>query len=399
MNCSGKLRMRFDGSIDKTVNLLSAARVAIYPVDVRGATVPSFYTAENALDPTITSAPQLLGPPPGVTADAPSVGTGGLAGGLQDESQAKNSSNSTMDMLAGETGGKAFYDQNDLSGIIGKVTDHSADFYTISYSPSDAKMDGTYRKIDVKVGDGEHYTLSYRRGYVARDEDLPGAAQSRQDQAAQHASQDPMRIDPLEPFMVFGMPQSEQILYKTRIQETNAKPDGSATAKPSLQGPLDHYSVDFALDLDDLNLKPDPDGLRKDTLNVSMIVYDKYGQITGREDHLVKLEIKPDVYPIFQKTGVQTARPDRCAQGTILASHWRLRADLAQGGHHGGSVQRGQGKRRQQVGSFRVATAGVPRGLAQTNAALVYYPSRCSTLSVEPSTLLRQRRIPRRKCN
>ena len=301
----GQTANRFDGSIDKTINLLSAARVAIYPVDVRGATVRSFYTAENALDPTITSAPQLLGPPPGVTADAPSVGTGGLAGGLQDEGQAKNSSNSTMDMLAGETGGKAFYDQNDLSGIISKVTDHSADFYTISYSPSDAKMDGTYRKIDVKVGDGEHYTLSYRRGYVARDEDLPGAAQTRQDQAARHASQDPLRIDPLEPFMVFGMPQSEQILYKTRIQETNAKPDGSATAKPSLQGPLDHYSVDFALDLDDLNLKPDPDGLRKDTLNVSMIVYDKYGQITGRADHLVKLEIKPDVYPIFQKTGVQ----------------------------------------------------------------------------------------------
>ncbi len=113
------------------------------------------------------------------------------------------------------------------------------------------------------------------------------------------------KIDPLEPFMVFGMPQSEQILYKTRIQETNAKPDESATAKPSLTGPTDHYSVDFALDLNDLNLKLDPDGLRKDTLNVSMIVYDKYGQITSRKDHLVKLEIKPDVYPIFQKTGVQ----------------------------------------------------------------------------------------------
>jgi VWFA-related protein len=301
----GQTANRFDGSIDKTINLLSAARVAIYPVDVRGATVPRSYTAENALDPTMTSAPQLVGPPPGVTADAPNIGTGGLAGGLQDESLAKNSSNSTMDMLAGETGGKAFHDQNDLSGIISKVTDHSADFYTISYSPIDTKMDGTYRKIEVKVGDGEHYSLSFRHGYFARDEDLPGAAQTRQDQAALHASQNPTQIDPLEPFMVFGMPQSEQILYKTRIQETNAKPDGSATAKPSLQGPMDHYSVDFALDLDDLNLKPDPDGVRKDTLNVSMIVYDKYGQITSRKDHLVKLEIKPDVYPIFQKTGVQ----------------------------------------------------------------------------------------------
>jgi VWFA-related protein len=301
----GQTSMRFEGSIDKTVNLLSAARVAIYPVDVRGANVPTFYTAENKLDPTITSAPQLIGPPPGLTADAPNAGQGGFAGGLQTESQLKNSSDSTMDMLAGQTGGKAFYNQNDLSGIIAKVTDHSSNFYTISYAPNNTKMDGSYRKIEVKVGDGERYTLSYRQGYFARDEDLPGAAQSRQNLAAQQASQDPTRIDPLEPFMVFGMPTSEQILYKALIQHMPPKSDASASAKPSLKGPMDRYSVDFALDLNDLNLKLDPDGSHKGTLNLSMIVYNKYGQTTSREDHLVNLSIKPDVYTIFQKTGVQ----------------------------------------------------------------------------------------------
>ncbi|HMG84476.1 MAG TPA: VWA domain-containing protein [Terracidiphilus sp.] len=297
----GQTSMRFDDSINQTINLLSAARVAIYPVDVRGTNVPTYYTAENSLDPTITSAPQLLGPPPGVTADAPNAGQGGFAGGLQDESQAKNSSNSAMDMLASLTGGKAFYNQNDLSGIIGKVSDHSSDFYTISYSPTNSKMDGGFRKIEVKIGDGEHYALSYRRGYFARDQDLPGAAQTRQDQAEQQASQNPTRIDPLEPFMVFGMPQSEQILYKTLIQPMPQKAD----ARPSLKGPTDRYSVDFALDLDDLHLKLAPDGSRKGKLNLSMILYDRYGQVTSREDHLVDLSIKPDVYPVFQKTGVQ----------------------------------------------------------------------------------------------
>ncbi len=297
----GQTSMRFDDSINQTINLLSAARVAIYPVDVRGTNVSTSYTAENSLDPTITSAPQLLGPPPGVTGDAPNAGQGGLAGGLLNESQAKNSSDSTMDMLASLTGGKAFYNQNDISGIIGKVSDHSSDFYTISYSPTNSKMDGGFRKIEVKIGDGEHYTLSYRRGYFARDQDLPGAAQARQDQAAQQASQNPTRIDPLEPFMVFGMPQSEQILYKTLIQPMPQKAD----AKPSLKGPTERYSVDFALDLDDLHLKVDPDGSRKGKLNLSMILYDKYGQVTSREDHLVNLSIKPDVYAVFRKTGVQ----------------------------------------------------------------------------------------------
>jgi hypothetical protein len=275
--------------------------VAVYPVDVRGTNVPTYYTAENTLDPTITSAPQLLGPPPGVTGDAPNAGQGGFAGGLQNESQTKNSSDSTMDMLANLTGGKAFYNQNDLAGIISKVSDHSSDFYTLSYSPEDTKMNGGFRKIEVKVGDGEHYTLSYRRGYYARDQDLPGAAQTIQDQAAQRASQNPTRIDPLGPFMVFGMPQSEQILYKAMIQPMTQKAD----AKPSLKGPTDRFAVDFALDLSDLHLSLAPDGTHKGTLNLSMIVYDRYGQVASREDHLVNLNIKPDVFAVFQKTGVQ----------------------------------------------------------------------------------------------
>jgi VWFA-related protein len=300
----GQTAMRYDDTIIQTINLLSAARIAIYPVDVRGATVQQFNTAENKLDPTVNSVSQLLGPPPGVTAEAPNAGQGGFAGGLLNESQAKNSSDTTMDMLAEKTGGKAFYNQNDIGGIINKVASHSLDFYTLSYSPNDEKMDGGARKIEVKVGDNEHYNLSYRREYFARNDDaLPGSAQSRQEDSAQRASQDPTKIDPLSPFMVFGMPQSEQILYKTLVQHIAPKPD--APAKPSLKGPMDRYSVDFALDLKDLNLKLDANGLHTGTLNLSMIVFDKYGQVTSREDHLVKLNIKPDIYTVFEKTGVQ----------------------------------------------------------------------------------------------
>jgi hypothetical protein len=298
--------MRYDDTIIQTINLLAAARIAIYPVDVRGATIPLMNTAENKLDPTINSVAQLMGPPPAVTADAPNAGTGGFSGGLLNEGQAKNSSDTTMDMLAEKTGGKAFYNQNDLSGIINKVASHSLDFYTLSYSPNDEKMDGGARKIEVKVGDNEHYNLSYRREYFARNDDaLPGSAQFRQEEAAQRASHDPTKIDPLAPFMVFGMPQSEQILYKTLVQHMPPKQDVASSAKPNMSGPADRYSVDFAVDLKDLNLKLDSNGLHSGTLNLSMIVYDKYGRPASRENHLVQLNIKPDVYTVFQKTGVQ----------------------------------------------------------------------------------------------
>jgi len=59
------------------------------------------------------------------------------------------------------------------------------------------------------------------------------------------------------------------------------------------------------VDLADVGLKLEPDGNRHDTLNVSWIVYDRYGQVVSREDHLIQLNVKPDVYPIFEKNGVQ----------------------------------------------------------------------------------------------
>ncbi len=299
----GQTQMRFDDAIRTTLNLLSAARVAVFPVDARGTTVQQFNTAENVLDPTVTTPWQLLGPPPGVTASSPTAGLGGFAGGLSKESEQRGNSNSTMDMLAEQTGGKAFYNQNDLTGIIGKVVGNSADFYTLSYTPEDPKMNGGFRHIAVKVGDNK-YKLSYRRGYFARDEDLPGAAGFVQEQAAQQASQDPTHIDPLAPFMAFGMPQTEQILYKTLIRHPEPKLDASSQLT-GVKGDADRYVVDFAVNLNDIGFKTGDDGIRRDRLNIALIVYDRYGQIVTHEEHLVDLNVKPDVFPIFQKNGVQ----------------------------------------------------------------------------------------------
>jgi VWFA-related protein len=298
----GKTDMRFDDAIKTTINLLSAARVAIYPVDARGTTVQQFYTAENVLDPTITNGAQLLGAPPGASANPPNAGQsqGGFAGGLLNETEKRGNSNSTMDMLAEQTGGRAFYNQNDLTGIIGKVIGSSEDFYTLSYAPSNANMNGAFRNIAVRAGDGK-YKLSYRHGYFARNEDLPGAAGTIQQEAAIEASQDPTKRDPLAPFMEFGMPQTEQILYKAHVHHPEPKPGDPAGADRE----NGRYALDFAVDSDDLGLKLESDGNRHDTLNISWIVYDRYGQVVSREDHLVQLNVKPDVYTVFQKNGVQ----------------------------------------------------------------------------------------------
>jgi len=157
----------------------------------------------------------------------------------------------------------------------------------------------------VKVAGGK-FNVSYRRGYFAREIDLPGASMVTRDQAIHKlAVQNPGAVDPLLPFMDLGMPQSEQILYEVKIQPQAPKADSAAAEPNGQKSAGQNYLVDFSVDLKDLDLKLDSDGLHKGTLTVSLIAYDRYGNIASRKDHLVGLNIKPDVYPIFEQKGVQ----------------------------------------------------------------------------------------------
>jgi hypothetical protein len=93
--------------------------------------------------------------------------------------------------------------------------------------------------------------------------------------------------------------------------------------------------VDFAIDLKDLDLKLDSNGLHNGMLNLSLIVYDRYGAVSSREDHLVALKIKPDVYAVFQKTGVQLHAEIRVPKGQF----WLRTGVYDQASHKVGTME------------------------------------------------------------
>jgi hypothetical protein len=272
--------------------MLAAARVALYPVDARGVSTIGFYQADSQLNGSINSASQVIGP------------SGAQSMRTMAEDVERNSEQMQMQRIAEETGGRSFVNTNGLSEVMAKITADSTDFYTISYAPTNGQMDGTYRDIGVKVTGG-NFNLSYRRGYYARDAGFPGGALATREKAVDKlAAQNEGAVDPLLPFMDLGMPESEQILYMARIQPMGPKagngPQEQSKAKDSGQT----YAVDLSVVLKDLSLKLDSDGLHKGTLNISLIVYDRYGKIANRKDHLVALNFKPDVYAAYQQTGL-----------------------------------------------------------------------------------------------
>ncbi len=60
--------------------------------------------------------------------------------------------------------------------------------------------------------------------------------------------------------------------------------------EPTEKKDKNHYKLDFAIDLKDLKLDLNADGLHKGTLNISLIVYDRYGNVISREDHVADTE-------------------------------------------------------------------------------------------------------------
>lgn len=122
------------------------ANVSIYPVDVRG--LSSF--------------------PPGGQAQAASLhGQSAYTGAsVLNDLNGNDASQETLYTLAADTGGKAFMDTNDLSGVFSVVQKDTSAYYVLGYTSSNHLKDGRYRRLKVQVNRPD-VKLEYRAGYYA----------------------------------------------------------------------------------------------------------------------------------------------------------------------------------------------------------------------------------------
>lgn len=122
------------------------ANVSIYPVDVRG--LSSF--------------------PPGGQAQAASLhGQAAYTGAsVLNDLNGNDASQETLYTLAADTGGKAFMDTNDLSGVFSVVQRDTSAYYVLGYTSSNHLKDGRYRRLKVTLNRPD-VKLEYRAGYYA----------------------------------------------------------------------------------------------------------------------------------------------------------------------------------------------------------------------------------------
>ncbi len=226
--------------------------------------------------------------------------------------------------MAEQTGGRAFINTNGLSQAIASATDSGANFYTLTYSPTDPAQDGKFRKIQVKLQQ-QGYTLSYRRGYYAID---PNATASTKAKApAPSPSTPPAKgapaplppPDPMRTAMMRGGPDPTEIIFKARILPATTTPEDTlapgSQANPNAKlshGPYRRYLVDIAADPRPILFTKTKDGLYHSQLELRVYVYDQDGTLIIDSLAASRSDITPELlkqilaggYPLHQQISV-----------------------------------------------------------------------------------------------
>ena len=235
---------QFGGEVQRTATLLTLAQVAIYPIAAEGLVSDSQFAA-NANRIGETRALQT----------SPDFGDGGK----------RNANYESMETLADDTGGKAFYNTNGLDNALARALNYGSHYYTLSYSPNNKKMDGKYRRIQVKVSG--KYKLAYRRGYYA-------------DNARDIKTKKDAVTDLLRPLMQRGLPDFSQILYKVRVTRSSPQPAQEAVRagdNKEFKEAFTRYAAEFAIAAGDVALEAASDGERRGEVEIMLVAYDRDG--------------------------------------------------------------------------------------------------------------------------
>jgi VWFA-related protein len=263
----------------QATNLLAGGQVAVYPVDVRGLAAEDISTSDNmGVGPRQTLPPSTPGRPSSDDSVVPPSQL--LQQGMLQRLALRSAERDTLNQIASDTGGKAFFNSNAIDEAINTAAEQSSNYYTLSYTPANRNYNGRFRKIKVGLAE-KGYRLHYRPGYFADDPYAPAKPGDSYRNTGAAAMQ-------------HGSPQSRQILFAVRIVPIGAKIKADSAragnillaskAQPSLPSKveLQHYGIDYALDSSDLHFVPSNNDLQHCALNFMIAAFDEDGrQLSG----------------------------------------------------------------------------------------------------------------------
>lgn len=248
-------RRSFDDLLARAARSLASANIALYPVDPRG------LIGNDGGDPSHHGSPG-IGPTmfqqPGALYDvAPNF--------------------DTMNMLASQTGGLAFYNNNDIGTEVRKAIEDSRVSYMLAFYPSVDDGKGRFHNLKVRV-DRPGIELRYRTGYTPK------------------------------PLNFTGIIDNSAILREAIASPLDATGLGMTVRASSVHGATTPtVALRINLEENDVSFKFD-DERNTGQIQVMLVQYDTEGNQLWGETSKVKMRLVKDTYAKVRKEGLQFGR-------------------------------------------------------------------------------------------
>jgi VWFA-related protein len=315
--------------IKAVTNLLNSAQVAIYPVDARGLQTGSIFSAASRGSGSSTS----------------------VLKSNVDFARAQSAEHGSMDLLAEQTGGRAFYNTNGLERALETAADDGNSYYSIVYAPTNRKFDGSVRRIAVHLEHG-HYHLAYRRSYFADDLSSETPKQIAENMESVSPDKAPVSGNLMAPDLQLGAPPSHQLVFAAHIDAIGAPEQATpeqmaalspyreqaAKAKhikivlPPAPVAMQQYVIQYGLPASQLEFPKSANGAYHSDLSIATLAFNKDGETLWGTATRLKDDIPPAKYIDIRKNGYQAAQTFLIPADTAVI---RLVVRDEQGGQNG----------------------------------------------------------------
>lgn len=143
-------------------SVISAANttgVTIYALDIAGLRIEN-PNAQAMLERDVAAQTRMRNANPELV-------QGGVSAIGRSEEIARINTVSTLDELAGETGGYTIKNTNDITEGLRRILNEMSNHYVLTYLPTNDDYNGKFRRITVKLARGSDYKVRSRQGYYA----------------------------------------------------------------------------------------------------------------------------------------------------------------------------------------------------------------------------------------
>lgn len=266
----GPVLSNYSAEIERISNELSNARVAVYPVDARSLVNHDVYSSLSNTDSTgnylgRTATGRVGGADPG----------GAMGRELDRTPDDQLATHSTMNSVAEQTGGKAFYNTNNLDEAIRDGIQDGGTYYTLGYYPDNKDWNGKFRKIVVKVN-RSGVKLRYRQGYFATNP----TGYTKLDSKVQ-------AID-MGQAMSLDYPVSTALLFRAVLTRS---PDNVANK----------VMVNFGVDAHNLGFESQEDGLERASVDCVAQAFTLKGDAVTARSSTFAIALKPEQYQLVMQ--------------------------------------------------------------------------------------------------